>query len=610
MSGIGQSLLNYAAHYMPQQAPVGYEYLTVVETVVCLTPDGKYQDCHLRDTKTASPILTPRVPSNLLRATPPKTHFFIGYVPQVFPLLVAEPHDNTKNEVKRGLFLEQIRTVIKEVPCTRKYLTPIQTFLEDDEQVALVVQALTKMEADLKRAVIFQTEGKKLGIPFQDKKEWREWWATYLSGADKKKKTSDKTFRCVVTGDEITNPCRIHPDGIAFGTTKTKLVAAKQTSSHHYGQESGLVAPMSDQTASTMTQALVHAAQNAGTAFGDLRILVWACSRGETLTGKAGLLAGQGPVLEGGEWTQILSDVMSDLLNSGLTDGELRGATRKVKEYLDTGTGPGGVLDMDCTLGIVSSNGPRLAVRHWETGPLSVLFKNIYRWYQDMTISNNRNDTGIARLSALWQILSAVNGPRGKASELEREMLVQVALRGQSVPMSIVKKALVQFRSQLHLSIKPSTNMGIAPALPGILKTFINRRGNTMCEAGLNKDHPSVAYQCGRLLSVLSELQSLAIGGRNPPMALAAQFSSATMQNPARALARLLLRSEKHVNKLVRQGKGWADHKRQEIVDRLPTDLPTRLGIEDQALFAMGLLHQRSSWKKQDKPAGTPPIKA
>lgn len=111
----------------------------------------------------------------------------------------------------------------------------------------------------------------------------------------------------------------------------------------------------------------------------------------------------------------------------------------------------------------------------------------------------------------------------------------------------------------------------------------------------LNLDHPSAAYQCGRLLAALEQIQRLAIPGLNAT--LVDRFYGTASTAPASVFGNLLGGAQAHLSKLERDNKGaWVrlQSTLEEILGHIET-FPRTLTLEEQGLFALGYYHQRAA---------------
>lgn len=109
----------------------------------------------------------------------------------------------------------------------------------------------------------------------------------------------------------------------------------------------------------------------------------------------------------------------------------------------------------------------------------------------------------------------------------------------------------------------------------------------------LDPDNPSPAYQLGRLFAVLEAAQCAALGSVNT--SIADRYYGAASATPARVFGVLLRGARNHVADAQKRNKGfWITPRLEQIIDRLPADLPRTLRLEDQGRFAVGYYHERA----------------
>ena len=107
----------------------------------------------------------------------------------------------------------------------------------------------------------------------------------------------------------------------------------------------------------------------------------------------------------------------------------------------------------------------------------------------------------------------------------------------------------------------------------------------------LNEDHPSSAYQCGRLMAVYARLQHAALGDRNADVVQ--RFYAAASATPALVMGRLAVLSKFHLGAIKSKGLAiWFERKLADIASRVENCMPTTLSLEQQSMFALGYYQQ------------------
>jgi CRISPR-associated protein Csd1 len=109
----------------------------------------------------------------------------------------------------------------------------------------------------------------------------------------------------------------------------------------------------------------------------------------------------------------------------------------------------------------------------------------------------------------------------------------------------------------------------------------------------LDPDNPQPAYHLGRLFAVLEAAQYAALGRVNA--SITDRYYGAASATPARVFGALMRGVRTHISDARKRNQGlWIEARLQEIIDRLPPELPRTLRLEDQGRFAIGYYHERA----------------
>ena len=110
----------------------------------------------------------------------------------------------------------------------------------------------------------------------------------------------------------------------------------------------------------------------------------------------------------------------------------------------------------------------------------------------------------------------------------------------------------------------------------------------------LQPEHPSAGYQLGRLMAALESLQYAALGKLNSTVV--DRFYGALSSTPIVAYSRLMAGARNHISKLGKESSGAAvreEQRLQQIHSRI-SSIPTRLDLEEQAMFSLGYYHEKA----------------
>lgn len=106
----------------------------------------------------------------------------------------------------------------------------------------------------------------------------------------------------------------------------------------------------------------------------------------------------------------------------------------------------------------------------------------------------------------------------------------------------------------------------------------------------LNSDHPSPAYQLGRLFALLVGVQRKAIG-QNINADVRDKYYGAASATPAVVFPLLLRNAQNHISKAKAYGY---DKLIRDVLEHIDNAFPTHLDLQEQGLFALGYYHQRA----------------
>jgi CRISPR-associated protein Csd1 len=238
----------------------------------------------------------------------------------------------------------------------------------------------------------------------------------------------------------------------------------------------------------------------------------------------------------------------------------------------------------------------RATVRAYVADTIDRIRENIRDWFA-------QTDVGTDRSLSLLQVLSglAVRREAGKLpSALWGEMYLAV-LFGRPIPLNAVQAAVSRNRAESAVHYSRAA----------LLQAWVNRnpavqKRNTL--VSLDAEHPSCAYQLGRLLAICESAQ-FGQRGANPNKTVVDRYFPALSTRPRYVFAPLMRLTELHLAKLRKHGQRFWRAKVAEVVGRLPASgLPAQLSLEEQAQFALGFYHQQQvSFARGAAPATTGP---
>jgi CRISPR-associated protein Csd1 len=281
------------------------------------------------------------------------------------------------------------------------------------------------------------------------------------------------------------------------------------------------------------------------------------------------------------------------------TEAEANSSARQLLESLRNGQRPVPVNNRFFAMTISGASG-RVMIRDWMEGSFEELITKIEQWFSDLEIVA-RDGNNLARDPKFMAVCGALVRELKDLSAPTSTILWRVALTGQLIPQTFVAQALHRFRCDL-IDDKQFNH-----ARMGLIKAyFIRKGGNHNMSAYLNKEHPEPAYQCGRLLAMLADLQRTALG--DVGAGVVQRYYVAASQTPGLTLGRLISNAKNHLNKLEGGLAYWYEGQIAEIMSQIEDRIPGTLDLEGQSLFALGYYQQiaaRRAGKTKDNNKST-----
>jgi CRISPR-associated protein Csd1 len=229
-------------------------------------------------------------------------------------------------------------------------------------------------------------------------------------------------------------------------------------------------------------------------------------------------------------------------------------------------------------------------VRDWLEGEFTELVRNINQWFDDLQMVWHDG----ARIALPPRFISVLQALTRDVNELPTPLvskLWRVAVRGEEIPYQVLAQSISRRKVEILQNEEPNVN-GMALIRAYHLRKY-RKEGNKLAEmltGKLNKQFPGVAYQCGRLMAVLAELQRRALG--DVGAGVVQRYYTAASATPALVLGRLTSNSQHHLSKLDAGLARRYEDKIGEIWSHIREPLPRTLTLEEQSLFALGYYHQ------------------
>ncbi|MDP2954122.1 MAG: type I-C CRISPR-associated protein Cas8c/Csd1, partial [Chloroflexota bacterium] len=233
----------------------------------------------------------------------------------------------------------------------------------------------------------------------------------------------------------------------------------------------------------------------------------------------------------------------------------------------------------------LSGSGGRAVVREWIDTTVGEVKRHLTKWFERQRIVGAYGEE--PRPLGIYSLAAATVRELGDLSPPTPRMLFRCALTGGPLPGGLLSQAVRRNRAEQRVTRQRAAliKLALASQQPNIKEEEMVK---------LDPEHPSSAYHCGRLLSVLEAVQRSALPGAKAT--IVNRFFGTASSAPASVFGRLLRGSQPHLAKLERDKPGAyiALQRRLEAIQGSLGGFPRMLNLEEQGLFALGYYHQRA----------------
>lgn len=478
--------------------------------------------------------------------------------------------ERKKASAKHEFFAAMLEDAANDYPV----LSVCAKFLRNEMDLQAVQERLAAAKARPTEKMTF-----RIGTNFPvDSAEWHAWWRRFRSdlGGDGKGGKQNR-MRCLQTG-ELVEPLRTHPKIKGLGAVGGQssgcvLIGFDKDAFASYGLTQSDNAAVSEEAATIYVNALNDLVQKADRPLAGTLLVYWF---------KEAVTAEDDPL----NWVKGIF---------GGTEADESEALQRAKGVLD-GIGSGRrpeLAENQFFAAILSASGGRVMVRDWLEGNFAKLALNVMRWFDDLKICR-RDGAGFAKDPGLYAIMRSL--VRQEVDDLAPSLVAELwktALFERQIPSLAINAALQRIRADMVDPEKVPSH-----ARMGLVKAYHIRKsrllgGEDTLNPYLNEEHPSAAYQAGRLMAVLAAIQRRALG--DVGASIVQRYYAAASTTPAMVLGRLVRQSQFHLNKLEKGLAIWYERIIADISGRLGDSLPSALDPEGQSLFALGYYQQMAA---------------
>jgi len=479
--------------------------------------------------------------------------------------------------------------------------------LRDPASVGGLQEALTRSGARKGHLV---TVGSRRPLPVE-LADWRDWWRAFR-GALVTTAQRPRRMRCFLTA-EVTEPALTLLDvkGIgrdAGGGGEDTLIGFDKPAFSSYGLTKSENYAMSEAAAWTCLATLNHLVGSQARPLAGADVVYWFKDR-----------------------VRPEDDPLAFLHPKGLGPEEERQqrqveeaeALRHLQELLtavETGQRPDLASNRYHAV-FLSAAEHRAIVRDWVEGDFSRLLIHVSQWLNDLATINLTGRTE-ARRPGLQLVVECLLSPRKKGQKRRdwlrpvgalRASLWRAAACGAPLPDGVPARLLRLLRAfwqsgqfeevtEADKHRNYAATMSLLYTRMGVLRVYCLRAerkgGRAMPDELLScvtEDHPSLAYQCGRLMAVLATIQKEAL--EQVGASVVQRYYASASVTPSLVLGRLAKLSNYHLE-LLRQKRGKEGRAARlertfhDIWCRVGRDLPPPLGLLEQSYFALGYYQQ------------------
>lgn len=240
----------------------------------------------------------------------------------------------------------------------------------------------------------------------------------------------------------------------------------------------------------------------------------------------------------------------------------------------------------------LSASGARVVVRNWIDTTVGEAKLRLGRYFALQALVGRDGSDGewlsIRRLAA-----ATVRDPmKDTADATVLDGLAGVALGGRPLSDDVLFQVVRRLRADGRITRE---RMALVKMVLGSNPWRSQEEVERMTR--LNVDHPNPAYHCGRLLSLLNDIQYQALGDVNATVV--DKYYGGASATPGAVFGLIIRNANHHLAKMrsdaQKERTARAMQARlRELMASIP-DFPETLNLRDQALFALGYYHQQAA---------------
>ncbi|MCI8529964.1 MAG: type I-C CRISPR-associated protein Cas8c/Csd1 [Lachnospiraceae bacterium] len=418
----------------------------------------------------------------------------------------------------------------------------------------------------------------------------RKWEQSFREAAGEE--GSGCISQCAVSGEEMPI-ARVHSKikGVFGGrATGSVLVGFNHSSEESYGREQSYNSNVSQMIMKKYTEALNYLLDDSSDPkhgkhrilLDDMTVVFWAMNvGGDCEDAFMAMLTGQSDKMDEKATEGMIRRLLESARQGNIAEGRLQ-SLEKIEK------------DVDFYMLGLKPNSSRLALKFFYRKKYADVLWNIARFQRDLQVSDE------VKPIPIWQIKGELISAKSSSEKMNPALLSKLfesVIYGTPYPVSLFETVIRR--------VKIDEDKGINRVRAGIIKACLNRNyKKEEFGVALDRENDGQAYLCGRLFAVLEKIQQDASGNSLNRTIKDAYFASASSK-PAMVFPKLLRLAQNHLNKVSKPVQVYHSKLLGEIMDKLRSEFPETLLLQDQGRFMIGYYQQYQNFFVKGEDSGS-----
>lgn len=534
-------------------------------------------------------IVSPSFPQNLLLRGG-MSHFIVETLGVA--LLFAKAKESDNDLKKHGYFKSMIKECSDDTG--NKAMQQMLRLLENDEMLRAVHNALKEMKAKPNDKVGFVYDHQIISDNTEIRGWWRKKWESVV-GESEEGYLPDLTTGNYVYPTHSHNKIKRLPEGRPSGDA---LISMDKDAFMSYGFKGSEAAPFSRENVKIYTTILNKLIRENSKRIGGALAVFWFKQPPEINPFD---ILEKPPDDESIGFGTLKRKPKLDSIDES-PEEKSASAIVQLEEAIDSINKGRNPRDLTNEFYVITMSGAsgRVVIRDFTIGKFTKLINNVKQWFNDLKILTVVRDgaVGESKPPSFYRVLrSLYHEDKVKTKDIPGQIFSRLwscAVNGRPIPAKFLEMVVGRVKSVISSGERMDTIHA------GIIKMYHLRKerdagdqkGDYQVNEELNMDNPSPAYQCGRLLAILSSIQEKALG--DVGAGVIQRFYASASSTPSLVLGRLVRSSQYHLDKVGGGLKVILEREISDVMIRLGNSVPKTLTLEEQSLFALGYYQQKA----------------